>query len=315
MVPMFRLKILLSAALFAWPFLPAPAKGAFTIQFDYSYDTGSFFGVGSAERDRLEEAAAFFEGIISDDLGEISPAGGEFWGTTFKDPSAGTPVTLSVFDPPTFTPPPVIPADTLIVYVGARSLGTPLGEGAPGGVTFVNPGGGAWETTVTTRGESGIGDSDFAPWGGSLSINSATTWDLTAAGDGLANNNYHLYSVLLHELSHVLGVGEAASWNTQVSAGQFTGTNAVTANGGNVTLDPVNGHWVDGTTSTIFGTGTSQETALDPTLAVDTVKLMTDLDIAALQDIGWDIVTPVPEPGVSALLALAAFGLATRRRR
>ena len=83
-------------------------------------------------------------------------------------------------------------------------------------------------------------------------------------------------------------------------------------NGGAVPLSFDEGHWEEGTTSTIFGTSTQSETAFDPTLALGDFKPYTDLDVAALQDIGWDIV-PEPSQGILLLWA-AALGLCGRRR-
>ncbi|MCB1103839.1 MAG: PEP-CTERM sorting domain-containing protein, partial [Cephaloticoccus sp.] len=56
-----------------------------------------------------------------------------------------------------------------------------------------------------------------------------------------------------------------------------------------------------------------QETAMDPDIAANQRKYLTELDLAGLQDIGY---TAVPEPATLALLAGAgALGLAVRRRR
>jgi hypothetical protein len=66
--------------------------------------------------------------------------------------------------------------------------------------------------------------------------------------------------------------------------------------------------------STVFGTATAQEAAMDPDLTSGTRKMLTALDAAALTDIGWNVAA-VPEP-TSALFAAFAGGvmLAVRRR-
>lgn len=72
-------------------------------------------------------------------------------------------------------------------------------------------------------------------------------------------------------------------------------------------------HWAEGTTS--FVAGLPQEAAMDPTITTGTRKAFTDLDFAAMKDIGWEV-TPVPEPGTWAMLfaGLGLVGFAARRR-
>ncbi len=261
------------------------AADGFTIQFNYSFDTNNFFAPASVQRDRLEDAASFFEGIITDELEAISPGPGESWMALAENPSMeGFPILLNAFSTP---PVPVVPANTIIVYVGATNLANnALGRAAPGGVLGISPFGGAWETTVQTR-----GDSSFGPWGGNLSMDIDSNWDYSLDGSTLDPGEYHFYSVLLHELGHVLGIGTQDSLTTS-------------------------GHFAEGTTSVIYGTSTPQEAAMDPTLDSGTVKLFTDLDVTALESAGWQIAAaPVPEPGPALLAGLSALGLALRRRR
>ena len=52
--------------------------------------------------------------------------------------------------------------------------------------------------------------------------------------------------------------------------------------------------------------------ALDPTLTTLTRKVLTDLDWAALQDIGWQV---VPEPSEYVLFALGGLALIRAYRR
>lgn len=291
---------------------------AFTLQFDYSFDSSSFFAPGTDARDRLVEAGAFFESVIGDDLDTIAPSGSNSWTTTFTNPGTGG---------PGFVSNPTIPADTLIVYVGAHDLGgSTLGEAGPGG--WSGSGNAAWFNTIRQRGEVGStqspGATDFAPWGGSVTMDSDTVWDYSADGSTLDPGENHFYSVLLHEIAHVLGFGTSNSWDDMINASnEFIGGASVAEYGGNVPLQPTTGHWIADTDpgppvvpimSNIWGTTTSQEVAMDPNITVGTVKLFTDLDVAALEDIGWEII-PVPEPGVSALIALATPLLLRRRRR
>ena len=290
-----------------------PAE-AIVIQIDYTYDTGNYFSAGSAERNRLEDATAFFGNLLEDDLDPITPTGTystftpESWQINFTNPSTGA--TQTVDDV-------AVAADTIILYVGARPFGgTKLAEAGYGGASTFAFGGSEFDKAVKTRGEIGVGSTDFAPWGGFLSVNNTTSWDTSSEGSG---SEQHLYSTLLHEIGHVLGIGTAQSWDSQVSAGQFTGAGAIAEYGGDVPLyfsasSSRYDHWANGTTSTIWGTATLQEASLDPDIMSGDVKLITALDVAGLDDIGWDI-AQIPETDPGILISLAAALLCLRRRR
>ena len=82
-------------------------------------------------------------------------------------------------------------------------------------------------------------------------------------------------------------------------------------------MDSLNAHWADGTPSNVFPGGAPQEAAMDPDISSGNRKVFTDLDVAALDDIGWDAAA-VPEPSSMILLSSAAitfFAFAVRRRR
>jgi len=293
--------------------VPSESHGI-TILLDYTYDTGNFFGSGTQERARLEDAAGVFENLLVDDLDAITPPGNwtdfppitEAWQVTFRDPSdpsdpAGTLTVDDLF----------VPADTIIVYVGATDLpGSALGEAGPGGYNLRSIGGSAFEQAVETRGESGVGTTDFAPWGGSLTIDDTFTWDTSLGGNG---TDHHLYTTLLHEFGHIVGLGTSDAWNNYAGGGGFTGPNAVAEFGGNVPLNGGQDHWAAGTTSEEYPNGASQEALLDPDIAAGDTKELTDVDVAALQDIGWEI-AQVPEPSSVAFLGLGLALLARRRR-
>jgi len=134
--------------------------------------------------------------------------------------------------------------------------------------------------------------------------------------------------VAIHEIAHVLGFGTAPSWNRLVGSDGFSGPNAVAAHGGSVPLaidgdgNPDDAHWQDGTQSTVAGV--DQEAAMDPAINAGTRKFFTDLDWAALADIGWEVQatdevggvpSPVPLPASVWLMAAALAGLGMLGRR
>jgi len=257
------------------------------IQFDYTYDTSGFFNA-QGRRDVLEEVASIYEGRITDDLTAITPGGSNSWTAIFNNPTTGTQVNIEN---------KTIAADTVIVYVGARNLSSGLGLGGPGGFSsFATP---AFNTNLETRGESGVkpgatDDTDFALWGGSIAFDSLETWNFSLDPPSTGQNDF--YSVALHELAHVLGLGTSDSFRHLINgSNRFTGTQSVASFGGTILMhsdsagNPDSGHWASGTTSTLPGTSTSQEAAMDPQVTTGTRKYLTELDWAALDDLGWDV--------------------------
>ena len=282
-----------------------PTASALEITFDTSHDTNGFFGQGTEARTALEAAGGFFESLLVDDLDAISPSGANIWQAFYENPQTGAPV---------FSFNPSVAADSLTIYVGARDLGGRLGLATPGSALLMG-GDLAWQATLDSRGE---GVNDFGPWGGSLAVSDTVVWDYSVSS--ASAGKYSLYSNLLHEISHILGVGTSQSWLDQVDSVNdlFLGAMAGAEFGGDVPLGTDEGHWADGIMSAIYGTGTLSESAFDPSLALGAFKPYTNLDVAGLGDIGWEVgAAPVPEPGTSVLLVMAAvaFGRVRVRRR
>ena len=146
----------------------------------------------------------------------------------FNDPSTGLSTGLVDL---------VVPADTMVVFVGTRDLaGAAIGSAGPG--SFFVSGSADWGTTVATRGQgntSGASADDFGPWGGTVAIDDTVSWNLDHTVDPQGSEN-DLYSVLIHEFGHVFGVGTADSWFNQVAGGTFNGSAASIANQGSVPL-------------------------------------------------------------------------------
>ena len=279
------------------------------VDFDYTTDTSDFFASGGTARASLEAAGNFFEQYLFVDLNAIADDGVSTWNLNYTHPATGN--SASAFEM-------TVPADTITIFVGARDLGgSTLGQAGPGG----------WNGTATqaffdnlwARGEGtanqaavdGASATETAPWGGSLAIDSDSTWNLDHTASPSTGEN-DLYSVILHEIGHVLGVGTADSWDNLINGSdEFTGAVSVAEYGGNVPLQSTHGHWAAGTTSTVFLTSTSQEAAMDPNITVGTRKVFTDLDMAGLDDIGWDV---NPEPSTFVLTGLGILGAAAIRR-
>jgi hypothetical protein len=286
--------------------LASPAALAVTLQFDYSLDSSGFF-TPPARRSVLEAAGGYFASLLIDTLSAITPGGSNQFTATLFNPTTLQTVNLTNY---------AVPADTVVVFVGASSaLGaTTLGFGGPGG--FSVSGTQAFVDNVFSRGQGSnafvAGATEAAPWGGSLSFSSTAAWYFdpdVATDEAFGGNDF--YSVALHELGHLLGLGISNSWSTFVAGGLFIGAKAVAAQGGAIAVSGA--HWLDGTTSLV--NGRTQEAAMDPTLAVGTRKRFTALDVAALDDIGWDIapppVAPTPVPTLPSALLIPLLLLVT----
>ncbi len=286
------------------------ASADLNVTFDYTYDTG-FFGAGTAARATLEAAGSFYGSLLQDSLTDITPGGTNSWDAVFFNPATGAQAQIHNMN---------VTANQLVVFVGTRNLGSStLGVGGPGGSGA--SGTTSWLTNVGARGQGTLNDVrndganktaiDFGPWGGSLSISSSATWnqDHTVAPSTGQND---LYSVVLHELGHLLGVGTADSWDNLVVGGQFVGPASVAEYGSTVPMEADGAHWLDGTMSQVFSNGVAQEALMDPSIIVGTRKIVTDLDVTGLSDMGWEV---VPEPTSLALLSIGSIFLALVYRR
>jgi hypothetical protein len=260
---------------------PATVTGGTTtgnirIRFDYSLDTSGFFNAPE-RRNVLNAAANTVVSRLTDTLSAIQPSGTNTWTANTLHPVTNAQVTFTN---------PTIAANELVVYVGARRIGgNELGFGGPGG--FSARGSTDWLNTVSSRGETGALASpptDFGPWGGTISFDSAANWYFGTDVAGLQPNQTDFLTVAAHELVHVLGFGTVPSWTRFVSGSSFTGPKARAAHdaGGNVPV--IAGHWPESLTDG------GRKTLMGPIIAAGQRELLTGLDLAALDDMGWDTV-------------------------
>lgn len=293
-----------------------PAASALTIELDYRFDRGFFSapdGSPLVQRRTALEAAALPFAALLDSLAAIAPGNGNSWTATFRHPSWS-----SFFETATLADEP-IRANTLKIFVGGSpSNANTLGI-ADGGITTA-AGASAFIDTVLARGQAGAAGpdpTDFGPWGGSIWFNSRVSWYFGLEAAALPADQSDFLTTATHELAHLLGFGEAASWGARItlpdSEAVFGGAHAVALFGGPVPLDPVSAHWAEGTPGRVNGVW--QETLMDPTTPRGTRELLTDLDLAGLADIGWQVST-IPEPASAAqiLLGLALLCASCRAR-
>ncbi len=284
-----------------------PATGGLKIRFDYSLDTSGFFsGANQSRRVLLQAAADSIVRRFSDELDAINPnpAGKLEWIANFTNPSTGN---STVNNDGTARDSAAknlkVNANEIVIFAGARDLaGFERGRGGPGGYRLVNPGlvtpaelasFNAFQDTVIYRGEAGAKASpptDFGPWGGSVAFdNNGTNWYFNKDISGIQPGQTDFITVAMHELTHVLGFGNAGinkSWATFTSGNSFTGAKANAAYVG-TSNPPLNQsfHWADSILNT-----DNQATLMRSSLNNNERLPITSLDVAALDDIGWTLV-------------------------
>ncbi len=285
------------------------SASAINVAVDYTYDTYGFYSTsttnGQKARATMEAAADYFSEILTDTFSSITVPDTYYsqtfngwrewtWDISFFNPSASGNVTIT---DPTFA------ADELVIYVGANYYsGNTLGQGGPGGRGYSITGGGGFTSaeisvinsidnnfiqSIDTRGET----TGFANWGGAVSFDIDSNWNYDHTVSPSSGQN-DLYSVALHEMAHVFGLGGSDEWNAFVNNGEFIGQNVRDEYGGDAPLSTNTDHFAENTMSRVFGGTETQEALMDPNITVGTRKLLTALDAAALSDLGWDVVEP-----------------------
>ncbi|WP_406700320.1 Calx-beta domain-containing protein [Singulisphaera sp. Ch08] len=231
----------------------------------------------------MEAAANSVASVLNDNLLAIQASGSNTWMAHFPNPSNGQLTTIDNM---------VVPANTIVIFVGGRSLPgeSEAGEGSTGG--FGAQGSQAWLDLISARGQTGAlaaNPTDFGPWGGSISFDNSgdTSWFYGQDTNGLARNQTDFRTVAEHEVGHVLGVGTSPSWSTYVSAGTFVGPTSMANRGGQAVLLDTNAqHWAPGTKSD------GVDALMTPTVQSGLRRTFTSLDYAVLKDLGWSVQPP-----------------------
>jgi hypothetical protein len=248
----------------------------------------------------LEAAGDYYSEIILDELAALIPSGANTLGLRFSNPVTGTTVEVPSLG---------IPANTIIIFVGSRNLpGNNLGTASSG--ADASFGTDAWLELIDNRGQIGNvyapNANEMSTWGGSIAIDTIDadgaprTWDYSLEGG--AANGRHLFSILIHEIAHVIGFGNSDSWKAWQMNGNFMGNAIKAVHGAGVPLELGSpSHWVENTMSNIYGTSIIAETAMDPILDIDTKSPMTELDLAGLKDVGWEVASPPVIPAAPQL--------------
>jgi hypothetical protein len=264
------------------------AAGDLKIRFDYRYDSGSFFN--SSRRAALQNAADVLTARFSDELAAIIPGGNKRWTAQFFNPATGSISSIENLR---------VNKNEMVVFAGVRDLpGNQLGEGGPGGFSISGSTPQAWRNTVRARGQTGALSAratDFGPWGGSLAFDNRVDWYFGKDPDGQGSSQQDFATVATHELMHLFGFGiedgaegRDSAWEGKVSGSSFTGSAARAAHegSGNVPLDSSAFHF----RSDVVDEG--QAALMTASLQAGTRKLLTRLDIAVLDDIGWELIDP-----------------------
>ncbi|MEM6451305.1 MAG: FG-GAP-like repeat-containing protein [Cyanobacteria bacterium P01_D01_bin.105] len=231
----------------------------FNIEFDYRFDINNWYD--SEKRAVLEQAADIWEAVILDEFENIPI------GTTVhaSDPNGGGLTSFALTSE----------IDDVRVFAFAEDL-TSKGALAEAGAT-------------TYRGSDRNTTTVFQPWIGEVVFNYRESWYVGTDPDPAAPIPFgqaDMLSVAVHELGHVLGISSGIdAFRALIENGQFTGEAATALNDGEpIPLDARGSHIADG--FELDGLG---ENSLDPTIARGTRKLLTVLDVALLDDIGYSI--------------------------
>lgn len=258
---------------------------AVKVLFDFRYDNG-FFTDHPDRINVLRAAADDVSSRFSDQLAAIPyPAAGDSWKAIFDAPEPlGSEVEILNL---------LVPADTIVVFVGARELiGNLLEVSSARSVS----GSTEWSNLVNGRGQAnsfGPNAVDFSPWGGSLTFDLINNWHFGLEPPG-NSNEFDLYMVAQNGIMHLLGFGASEAFSKLSTTGSFTGPLTSSLFGAPVPLSSGRFEWVEDTLSA----PNAARTLMDEEFEDGERVALTQLDLLAMQDIGWQIGTSPPPPAV-----------------
>ena len=233
----------------------------FNIELDYRYDKFGFFN-NPLRREVLTAAANQWSSIINDDFDPI-PAGSIF---EIRHPSIdGAQVEIVLEDD----------IDDLIIFVGARDIsGNTIGLGGPSGYSLI---GDQYSLRVSDN-FRGMGPSlNYEPWSGVLTFDTSVNWNFSL--ELPEENQDDLYTVALHEIGHVLGIGTSSTFKSLISGQDFVGNNTIALNSDALPLSKDKSHVADD----ING----NNVLMDPTTAIGDRVQISEIDKAILSDLGY----------------------------
>ncbi|NNE52948.1 MAG: matrixin family metalloprotease [Sulfitobacter sp.] len=240
---------------------------AFSIKFDYRFDSTGFFN-DPARRTTLEGAAAEWETLIGDEFADV-PAEASFEVSNPSQPGSTERVTLTER------------LDDILIFVGARNI--PGSTAAFAGPTGYSLFGDVYSARISNdfRGSGPV--SNFEPWAGQISFDTTTNWHYGL--DAPPSGKLDLFTLAIHEIGHVLGIGTSSTFNALIAPGNpptFNGVNTMALNGGRgVPLDRDEGHIQEGFSG--------NSVVLDPILERGTRLTPSAIDRAMLADIGYKV--------------------------
>ncbi len=278
------------------------SHGAIDIIFDYSYDTSNYFG--DEQRYVMEQVAYAFESRMG--------------GTTFTGTRAVEDVGVSGVTPKLyFKNPttnnlisPLIGSSTadgnvigkpneLVVFLGARSHGfsssNVLASAAQTGHSYSYTSlsdRDAWLAARNAKDTSSL----YQPIAGVSQVNTSKSFyfdtDLTSHSDATSSGLVDFYSVMVHEIGHIMGFNSNnafANFSSGGSAGSgsWTGANAKAEyNNQNVPLNG-NPHW--GSSLTQGNVNCACHPSMQPSISSNKRTSFSALDFALLKDVGYSI--------------------------
>jgi hypothetical protein len=287
---------------------------------------------GRWARAAVDSAAAYVSSLFSESLSPIlpNPGAGDTWTARRPNPSLESFATEKVTDLE-------VPEDTVLVYVGVAPISNAevVARTFPG-LAFANEvkGSPSFRDAVLTRGQDpsdGPNGINVTPWGASIQYNQnrVDEWflqdpDAVPAPGPVDVQGIDLWTFTVHEIVHALGFGVGTYgaggpvWGKVVEHATFEGAVAQGLYGEPVPLygpGLESDHWADTVQGTLVdGSGMTQKAVMGKHIPEDQRLYLTDLDVAALQDLGWKV-TPVPLPAGWLLFGTAAMALSALRRR